>query len=85
MANTFTIAVITVPAVTFILFIIYKPQALFVDNVFYKNQDLTIEDKYNLGRINKQKELDRLLDKIHKKGIDSLSKKEKEMLKEYST
>ena len=85
MANTFTIAVITVPAVTFILFIIYKPQALFVDNVFYKNQDLTIEDKYNLGRINKQKELDRLLDKIHNKGIGSLTKKEKEMLKEYST
>ncbi len=84
MTNSFTIAIITIPAVTFILFIIYKPQVLFVDNVFYKNQDLTIEDKYNLGRINKQKELDKLLEKIHQKGIESLSKKEKEMLREYS-
>ena len=82
--NTFTILVIAVPAIAFILFIIYKPQALFVDNVFYRNQHLTIEDKYNLGRVNRQKELDRLLEKIHRKGIDSLSKKEKEMLKEYS-
>lgn len=84
LANTFTVLIITVPAIAFILFIIYKPQALFVDNMFFKNQDLTIEDKYNLNKINKQKELDRLLEKIHQKGIDSLSKKEKELLKEYS-
>lgn len=84
MTNTFTVVVITLPAIAFILFIVYKPQALLVENMFYKNQHLTIEDMYNLGKINKQKELDRLLDKIHYNGIESLSKKEKEMLKEYS-
>ncbi len=82
--NTFTILIITVPAIAFILFIVYKPAALLVDNVFYKQQDLTIEDKYNISKLNKQKELDRLLEKIHKRGIESLSKKEKEALKEYS-
>lgn len=84
LVNTFAILVIAVPAIVFILFIIYKPQALFVDNVFYKQQHLTVEDRYNLDRQSRQKELDRLLEKIHKKGMNSLSKKEKERLKEFS-
>ncbi len=83
--NTFTIAVIALPAIAFIAFIVYKPQALLIDNLFYKNHhNYTVEDRYNLNKINKQKELDRLLEKIHKRGISSLSKKERANLKEYS-
>ncbi len=83
--NTFAITVVAVPAIAFILFIIYKPQALLIDNFFFKKHHyLTAEDKYNLSRKNKQEDLDKLLEKIHKKGLNSLSKKEKEMLKEYS-
>lgn len=44
----------------------------------------TIEDKYNAERREKEIELDNLLDKIAKKGIDSLSKKEKERLDQLS-
>lgn len=83
-ANTFAILIIALPAMAFILFIIYNPAALLVDNVFYKQQHYTIEDKYNINKLQKQKELDRLLEKIHKKGMNSLTRKEKEMLKEYS-
>lgn len=83
--NTFAVLIIAIPAIAFILFIVYRPQALLIDNFFFKKQhDLTIEDKYNLNKQNKQKELDKLLEKIHKKGINSLSKKEKAILEEYS-
>ncbi len=82
--NPFTVFIIAVPAVAFILFIIYKPQALLIDNLFYKNQNLTLEDRYNVTRRNRQQHLDHLLEKIHKRGINSLSKKEKEQLQDYS-
>jgi membrane associated rhomboid family serine protease len=83
--NAFTLVVVAVPAIAFILFIIYKPQALLIDNFFFKNRrNLTIEDKYNVRKINRQKELDILLEKIHRNGINSLSKKEREILEEYS-
>lgn len=83
--NAFTLLIVAVPAIAFILFIIYKPQALLIDNYFFKKHHyLTIEDKYNMRKRTKQQDLDKLLEKIHKKGMSSLSKKEKEMLKEYS-
>jgi membrane associated rhomboid family serine protease len=83
--NSFTILIVAVPAIAFILFIIYKPQALLIDNYFFKRRHpRTIEDKYNLSKRNQQQDLDKLLEKIHARGMDSLSKKEKEMLKEYS-
>jgi membrane associated rhomboid family serine protease len=83
--NTFALLIVAIPAIAFILFIIYKPEALLVDNIFYKkHHHLTVEDKYNLNKRDKQKELDRLLEKIHQKGINSLSSKERENLREYS-
>lgn len=83
--NSFALLVVAVPAIAFILFIIYKPEALLIDNYFFKKHHyLTVEDKYNLNKRNKQQDLDKLLEKIHKGGMDSLSRKEKEMLKEYS-
>lgn len=48
------------------------------------NDLMTLDDKYNASKIATQKELDRLLDKIYKKGYHSLTKKEKELLDEYS-
>jgi membrane associated rhomboid family serine protease len=83
--NYVTILLVSVPAITFIFFIFYKPQALLVDNVFFrKNQNFTMEDKYNLTRRQRQQIVDDLLEKIHRKGMNSLTKKEKMMLKEYS-
>ena len=83
--NTLTLLIITMPSIAFIAFIFYKPQALLIDNLFFKNHyNYTVDDRYNVSKLSKQKELDRLLEKIHKKGINSLSKKEMEMLEEYS-
>lgn len=83
--NLVTILIIAVPAIAFIISIIKKPDALLIDNLFYnRSHNLTKEDKYNLRKRNKQEELDRVLEKIHKKGMNSLTEKEKRLLQEYS-
>jgi len=48
------------------------------------NNLMTLDDKYNSVKVENQKEVDRLLDKIAKKGYDSLTKIEKDLLKDYS-
>ncbi|MHA7058325.1 DUF6576 domain-containing protein [Aquimarina sp. M1] len=45
---------------------------------------LDVDDRYNISKIEKEKELNRLLDKINKQGIDKLSTLEKERLEELS-
>lgn len=49
-----------------------------------ENNFMTLDDKYNESKVETQRELDRLLDKVGKKGYKSLSKREKELLNEYS-
>ena len=70
----------------FIYLIIAKPHVLMIDNFYFKThkKHYNIDHQYNEDRANKQKELDKLLDKISLKGIDSLSKKEKQRLEELS-
>lgn len=79
------ILIIVIPTVAFIYFITTRPQALFVDNLFYKaHQDINIDHRYNIHRADQQQEVDRILEKISRKGMSSLNRKEKETLKEYS-
>lgn len=84
--NYITILIITVPVIVFIYLIIARPKTLGIDNYYYKSHStyFDIDDQYNEERANKQHELDRLLDKIGKSGIDSLSKKERQRLDELS-
>lgn len=83
--NYIPIALIIVPTLLFMFVIIRKPELLLVDNLFYKHhQNYTVDDRYNISKRNRQEEIDRILEKIHKKGMGSLTKKEKDMLKEFS-
>lgn len=84
--NYLTILIIAVPTLVFIYLIITRPQLLLVDNFFFRTHKkyYNVDHKYIEAKVNKQKELDKLLDKISRKGIDSLSKKEKAKLEEYS-
>ena len=84
--NYLTILLISIPTIFFILLIIKKPELLLIDNYFLKthNKHYNIDHKYNEEKVNKQKEIDKLLDKISRKGIESLSSKEKQKLDEYS-
>ena len=84
--NTLAIVIIMLPSLFFIYMIITKPHLLLIDNYFFKKHSdaITIDHKYNIEKINKQREVDKILEKIHKKGMQSLTKKEKQILDEYS-
>lgn len=83
--NTFAILLILIPSLVFLFFIIKKPYLLLLSNPFSKSKGLlTQEDKYNTHKLEKQEELDKLLDKISTKGYDKLTKKEKQRLNDLS-
>ena len=84
-ANFLTIVIITIPSLFFIYTIITKPHLLLIDNYLFKKPDYySVDEKYNARKAAEQKEVDRILDKIHIKGIQSLTKKEKETLDTYT-
>lgn len=83
--NYWIILGISLPSVAFILLLIRKPDILLRNDFFSKKQGFeTFEDKYNAQRLNKEKEVNRLLDKIRKKGVNSLTVEEKTFLDKYS-
>jgi len=83
--NYLPILLIAVPSVVFIFIIVRKPHMLLIDNLHYKKHQFTnVDHQYNTDKRSKQMELDHLLDKIHKKGIKSLTKEEREKLKSLS-
>ncbi len=84
--NYLPILAILIPTIIFMYLILTKPHFLLVDNFFFQqtNKNYTIEDKYNAAKADKQTELNTLLDKIGKKGMGSLSVKEKNRLDELS-
>lgn len=84
--NTWAIVIIMLPSLFFIYMIITRPHILFIDNYYFKKHSdaVTIDHRYNIERTNKQQEIDRILEKIHKRGMNSLTDKEKQTLKDYS-
>jgi membrane associated rhomboid family serine protease len=84
--NYITVLLIIIPTLIFIYLIITKPHILMTNgfSIKKKSPPLTFEQKHNTETVNKQKELDKLLDKISKKGMNKLSKKEKQRLKDLS-
>ncbi|MFC4233393.1 rhomboid family intramembrane serine protease [Parasediminibacterium paludis] len=84
--NYIAILLITVPAIIFIYLIITKPHILLVDNLFVKNNlpYYTIDQKYNAEKKLEADTIDAILDKINRHGINSLSKREKDILNTYS-
>lgn len=79
--NYWIILLITLPTVAFIMFLIRRRDILLVNNIFSKEQGFqTFEDRYNAQKLSKTKEIDRILDKIRKTGVESLNQKEKDFL-----
>jgi membrane associated rhomboid family serine protease len=80
------ILIILIPTVVFIYLIVTRPGVLLIDNLFYNNHRhfYSVDHRYNATRADQQQETDRILDKISRSGMGSLSKKEKETLKRYS-
>ena len=46
--------------------------------------DYSIDDRYNAGRKLRQEEVDRLLEKVARKGMHGLSERERTLLKEHA-
>ncbi len=84
--NYLTILVIAVPSIAFIYIILTRPHVLMIDNNFFKTQKryYSIDHKYNSEKMDKEKEVDRILEKIIRKGIKSLTPKEREILENHS-
>jgi membrane associated rhomboid family serine protease len=80
------ILIVLLPAAVFLYLIITRPYILLIDNLFYKTHQhyYSIDHQYNVERHDQAQEIDRILDKINKKGMRSLNKREKDALKEYS-
>lgn len=85
MDNTIPIILMFLPTIAFMIIITTRPQLLFVDNYWYKHKyNYTVDDRYNARKRNSEQEVDRILDKINQQGINSLSRRERESLEEYS-
>jgi membrane associated rhomboid family serine protease len=84
--NYIVILLLAVPTIAFIALIVAKPHLLLIDGFSRKkDQDYySIDHRYNKEKMDMQKEVDRILDKIAAKGMHSLSQKEKEILDQYS-
>lgn len=84
--NYLTILIIAVPTIAFIYVIVTRPHILLVDNLYFKKHKnfYSVDHVYNEERNSNQREIDNILDKIGKNGMESLSTKEKEKLKQYS-
>lgn len=80
------ILMIVVPVGIFIYLIITRPHILFVDNLFFKNHNdfYSIDHRDNVRRASQQREVDRILDKISRSGMGSLSRGERKILRDYS-
>lgn len=80
------ILAILLPALAFLYLIITKPHVLLIDNFFFNKHKkyYNIDHRYNEQKVNRERELDKLLDKINQSGMQSLSAKERQKLEEYS-
>jgi membrane associated rhomboid family serine protease len=84
MDNILYTVLMLLPSVLFMLLVIVRPGTLLTTPAEQKRGRYSMEDRYNLQRKTKQQEIDRILDKLHRNGMKSLTKKEKEDLEMYS-
>jgi len=84
--NYLVILLILLPSLAFIYLILTRPHILLIDNLYFKTHSdfYSIDHQYNYEKQSRQEELDMILDKISRKGMRSLSRSEKQKLKEYS-
>lgn len=83
--NYLPILLILLPSLYFLYRVFRNPEFVLTTSFFQQQEGLlTKDDYYHIRKKKREQELNALLDKIHEKGIDSLSKKEKEKLEEIS-
>jgi len=73
------ILVVVIPSIIFIL-ILANRDVTEISSLFNKKKDFSIDDAFNSRRVNDQKEMDRILEKVKGRGLNSLSQKERQFL-----
>lgn len=82
--NLTPIVLIFLPSIIILFVLFLKPTTVLSTYSGKPERYQTIDDRYNDQKVEKEKEIDRILEKIHQKGIQSLSKYERDVLDEYS-
>ncbi len=82
--NYLVVIAILVPAVAFAYLLIKKPEGLLRGTFFAAPEYQTADDRYHARKRQEEAELDELLDKISRKGLESLSPREKKELEKLS-
>ena len=83
--NYLPIVLILIPSGVFLFLVITRPEFLLVGNPFQKQKGVyTVDDKHNIKMRANEKELNDLLDKIARTGIQSLTPQEKEKMEKLS-
>jgi membrane associated rhomboid family serine protease len=76
------VVILTLPTLVFLYFIVTRPEWLYLKGFSLRHDpNDTIDQRYNGQRAQQQREIDRILDKISAKGIDSLTQTERDILK----
>lgn len=79
------IVAILAPTLVFFYLLVKKPEAMMLGNIFRSAPAYqTVDDKYHARQQAQAEELDRLLDKINHKGLESLNTREKKQLEKLS-
>lgn len=82
--NYLPVLLILVPSVVFLYLVFTKPSFLLVKQLERESVYRDIDERYYAKKRHKELELNKLLEKIHENGIESLSHHEKERLKDLS-
>lgn len=84
-ANYLPIVLVITPTLAFIFLIIKHLSYLFIEKFTFNQKDYkNIDDEYNELKVTHQHEINDILEKIHSKGVNSLSEREKEALEQFS-
>lgn len=78
------ILAILLPCLVFMYLLIRKPHMVLTGSTPGPQRLLNIEDRYNQQKAIQQQEIDAILEKIHRQGINSLSTEEKQKLQNYA-
>ena len=85
LVNYLPIMLVYIPTTYFLYLLITSPEYMMADNAHWRqSQYHNVEDNYNHVKFAKQSEIDRILDKISSKGINSLTKEEKKTIDNFS-
>jgi len=82
--NWLPILLILLPGATVIFIMIQKPEWILISKQSQKEYAITFEDRYNKTKNDQKQRVDEILEKINKQGLESLTKKERQILDDYS-